>query len=80
MSQQIKATYHRGAFVPQTPCNLPEDAEVELIIQYPYILSSEVTESNERQHILKTIVERMQQNPLPVEMPRLTRDSLHERR
>ncbi len=46
---------------------LPKDAEVELIIQYPHILTPEVTELNERQHIIKTIVERMQQNPLPAE-------------
>lgn len=67
MYQQIKATYHRGAFFPQTPCNLPEDVEVELITQCLCILSPEVTEPKERQHILKTIVEHMQQNPLPAE-------------
>jgi hypothetical protein len=80
MSQRLKAVYHEGAFVPQAPCDVPEDSEVELIIQGPYLLPPKVLEPDERQHILKTVVERMRQNPLPAGAPRLTRDALHERR
>lgn len=80
MSRKLKAVYHGGAFVPQAPCDVPEDSEVELIIQGPFLLPAEVMEPDERKHILKTVVKRMQRNPIPAGTPRLTRDVLHERR
>ena len=80
MSQKLKAIYHEGAFIPQAPCDLPEGSEVELIIEGPYILPPKVTDYDERERILNIVVERMLQNPIPVEASRLTRDELHERR
>ena len=80
MSRILKAVYHNGAFFPKAPCDLPEDSEVELIVQGPYTLPPEVTNPRERERILKTLIERMQQNPLPPETPAFTRDELHERR
>jgi hypothetical protein len=80
MSQILKAVYHGGAFIPQAPCDVPEDAEVELIVQGPYVLPPEVTEPDTRAQILKVVIERMQQNPLPAGAPRLTRDALYKRR
>ncbi len=80
MSQRLRATYQRGAFIPETPCDLPEGAEVELILRGPTILPPEVTEPEERARILARLVDRMQQNPIPAEAPPLTRESLHERR
>jgi predicted DNA-binding antitoxin AbrB/MazE fold protein len=80
MSRRLKAVYHRGVFVPQQPCDVAEGSEVELIIQGPSILSPEVRETEAQQHILKMVVERMRQNPLPANAPRLTREALHERR
>jgi len=80
MSQRLRAIYRDGAFVPQTPCDLPEDSEVELIIQGPYLLPPKVKDASARAQILKQIVERMRQNPIPAGAPRLTRDELHERR
>jgi hypothetical protein len=61
------------------PCDLPEGAEVELILQGPIILPPEVTEPEERMRILTEMVDRMQKNPLPAGAPPLTRESLHER-
>ena len=80
MSQRLRAIYRDGAFVPQTPCDLPEDAEVELIVQGPHLLPPKVKDVAARAEILKQIVERMRQNPIPAGAPRFTRDELHERR
>jgi hypothetical protein len=80
MSQAVTATYRDGAFVLREPCDLPEDAEVQLIIQGPVAISPTVTDPAERARILSAVVERMQHNPLPVNAPRWTRDQLHERR
>jgi predicted DNA-binding antitoxin AbrB/MazE fold protein len=79
MSRRLKAVYYRGVFVPQEPCDAPEGSEVELIIQGPSILPPEVKETGAQQHILKVVVERMRQNALPADAPRLTREALHER-
>ena len=80
MSQKLKAVYHRGAFVPKTSCDVPEDSEVELVIQGPFLISSQVVEPEERSRILKAVIKRMKRNPLPAGAPCLTRDLLHERR
>jgi len=80
MSQRLKAVYHRGTFLPQEPCDVPEGSEVELIIQGPFIFPPAVRKSEEQEHILKMVVERMQQNPIPAGAPHLTREALHERR
>lgn len=79
MSQRLKAVYHRGAFLLQEPCDVPEGSEVGLVIEGPFLLSPEVREPKEQEHILRAVVERMQQNPIPAGVPPLTRESLHER-
>jgi predicted DNA-binding antitoxin AbrB/MazE fold protein len=79
MSKSLKAIYRRGAFVPKTPCHLPEDSEVELIIQGPAVTQPEIVDPKERANILTNLVARMQQNMLPQAAPRFTRESLHER-
>lgn len=48
MSQQLKAIYHDGVFVPQAPCDLPEEAEVELIVQSPQLVPPKVTDPDAR--------------------------------
>lgn len=81
MSQTLKAIYRDGAFIPQTPCDLPEGAEVELTIQGPRLLPPKVTDPEERKRILEEMVERMRANPIPAGAPRrFTREELHERR
>jgi hypothetical protein len=42
-------------------------------------LLPEVTDRRQQLELLKHITERMQQNPLPLESSRLTREALHER-
>jgi predicted DNA-binding antitoxin AbrB/MazE fold protein len=80
MSQIIKAVFHNGAFVPQQPCNLPEGAEVELIINDPYTIPPQITDPEERKRVLSEVVESMRNNPFPENAPRFTREEIHERR
>lgn len=80
MSRRLKAVYQRGIFSPREPCDVPEGSEVELIIQGPFILPPGVREPEEQKQILRRVVERMQQNPIPAGAPHLTREALHERR
>ncbi|MGI2906451.1 antitoxin family protein [Tolypothrix sp. VBCCA 56010] len=76
----VKAIYRNGAFVLQTPCNLAEGTEVELFIQSPQVVSPSISDAETKQRFLKSLVERMQQNPIPSNAPRFTREMLHERR
>ena len=80
MSQRLRAIYQNGAFVPQAPCDLPENSEVDLIVERR-TLPSVVTDLEERKRILERLVTRMRPNPIPANAPRrFTRDELHERR
>lgn len=80
MSQRVRAIYQKGAFIPQEPCNLPENSEVELLIEKPHIIPPVVTDPEERKRILSELVENMRNNPIPADAPRFTREELHERR
>jgi len=79
MNATLRAVYRNGVFVPQTACHLPENSEVELVVQGPLIIPPSVTDPQERARIRKRVVERMRQNPIPADAPRLTREQLHER-
>lgn len=79
MPQALKAVYRSGTFILQTACNLPEGVEVELFVQSTRVTPPQVTDITARQNFLKLLVERMQQNPIPANAPRFTRDMLHER-
>lgn len=81
MVQRLRAIYQNGAFVPQSPCDLPENSEVDLVIERPHLLQPSVTDPEERKRILERLVERMRSNPIPDDAPRrFTREELHERR
>jgi hypothetical protein len=80
MPQRIRATYRDGAFYPETPCEFPEDSQVELLVQFPLASDPSVTETNERLRILKRVTERMRSNPLPRNSTAFSRDELHTRR
>ncbi len=81
MSQTLKAIYRDGAFIPQTPCDLPEGSEVELTISGPRVIQPKAADPEERKRILERMVARMRANPIPAEAPRrFTREELHERR
>lgn len=80
MSQALKAIYQNGAFILQTDFDLPEGTEVELLIKSPQVVSPPISETKAKQQFLKLLVERMQQNLIPIKAPHFTREMLHERR
>lgn len=80
MSQALKAIYQKGAFILQTDFELPEGTEVELLIQSPQVTSPLISDAGAKQRFLGSLVERMQQNLIPLNAPRFTREMLHERR
>jgi predicted DNA-binding antitoxin AbrB/MazE fold protein len=79
MDSTLRAVYRNGVFVPATACQLPENSEVELIVQGPVITPPRVTDPQERTRIRKQVVERMRQDRIASDAPRLTREQLHER-
>ena len=80
MTQSLRAIYRNGAFIPQTAFELPEGTEVELLVQDPQVASPPIADVAAKRQFLRALVERMQQNPIPLNAPHFTRDSLHERR
>ena len=78
MAQSLKAVYRNGAFIPQTPCDLPEGTEVRLIVEHAQLLPPGETDPEERKRILKRMVERMKANPIPADAPRFTREELQK--
>lgn len=80
MNQSLRAVYQNGLFVLQTALDLPEGTEVELLVKPPKTVAAPISNPDAKREFLKLLVERMQQNPIPQNAPRLTRDMLHERR
>jgi predicted DNA-binding antitoxin AbrB/MazE fold protein len=80
MPQALKAIYRNGAFILQTAYELPEGTEVEILIQTPQVVPPTISDAAAKQRFLKSLIERMQQNPIPLNAPRFTREMLHEHR
>lgn len=81
MENFVRAVYTQGAFIPESPCDLPDGTEVVLDVQRTNrVRPPEVASPEERQSIIRSVVERMKANPLPLDAPHLTRDQMHERR
>lgn len=80
MRRTITATYRGGVFHPNDPCDLPEGATVTLALDDDGVLPPLAADPEERRRILKSVVDRMMQNPISHDAPRFTRDELHERR
>ena len=80
MRRTITATYRGGVFHPNGPCDLPEGMMVTLALDDDGVLPPLVADPEERRRILKSVVDRMMQNPISHDAPRFTRDELHERR
>lgn len=80
MIRKFRAVFRNGAFQPVTPCDVPENSEVDLMIQESSVQAPEIGDAAQRLAVLVRITERMQGNPLPETAPRFSRDELHERR
>ena len=80
MIRKLRAVYRDGVFRPAAPCDLPENAEVELLVRGPATRQPTVSDREKRPRVPDRVAQRMQNNPLPPAAPRYTRDELHERR
>lgn len=80
MTYHTKAVFRQGAFFPELQCDLPEDSQVDLLVQGPCVIPPIVTAPEERSRILRQVTERMKRNPMPADSARFSRDQLHERR
>ena len=80
MRSPKKAISRNGVFVPTSPCEIPENTEVQVWLHSPYVIPPEVTDPEEKKRLLREVVEEMQKNPVPLNAPRFTREELHERR
>ena len=83
MSLKLKAIYKDGAFVPipnGEKLNVSENAEVEITVHDPYIVSATATSDEERERALRELFASWDAHPLRADAPRLTRDEMHERR
>lgn len=78
MIEHVRAVFREGAFHPVTPCPVPENLEVNLIVQPANLQPPAITDPEERRAILKRLTDRMMQRTLSPDAPRLTRDELHE--
>ncbi len=83
MSLKLKAIYKDGAFVPISngeKLNVSENAEVEITVHDPYVVSATATSDEERGRALRELFASWDEYPLRSDAPRLTRDEMHERR
>jgi len=83
MSLKLKAIYKDGAFVPISngdKLNVSENAEVEITVHNPYVVSATATSEEERERALRELFASWDAHPLRADAPRLTRDEMHERR
>ena len=80
MADYVRAVFEHGTFVPETPCDLPEGTKVLLAVHSRTAVSPpQVKAPEERDRILRGVVERMHRNPLPTNTGRFGRDEMHER-
>lgn len=74
MLQMIKTIYRNGAFVPQTPVDFPEGAEVEISVE------NGKNQNETKKKSLAEFVSRASKRAISDAAPRrFTREELHER-
>jgi predicted DNA-binding antitoxin AbrB/MazE fold protein len=79
MPHTLKGVYRNGTFILEIACNLPEGAEVELLIQSISVVSPAISDLESKKRFLKSLISRMLQNLIPLNAPHFTREMLHER-
>lgn len=78
MLEIVKTVFRNGAFFPKTPVDLPEETEVEIVVEKND--SSSQTEET-RKKIMAEFIERASARTISDEAPsRFSREELHERR
>ena len=80
--RMFSATYRDGVFHPDEPCDLPEGTRVKVAESLNGVSPPLEPDPAKRREIRKALVKEMTENPLfaGVDVPRLTREQLHERR
>ena len=80
--RMFSATYRDGAFHPDEPCDLPEGTRVMVGESLNGVYPPLEADPAKRREIRKALVKEMTENPLfaGVDVPRLTREQMHERR
>ncbi len=61
MLKKVKATYCNGTFIPNIPCDLPDNTEVELMVNLPCEYAQDVLDPETRKAILYELLTRMRQ-------------------
>ena len=79
MTNRIRATYRDGVFIPDEPFTLQESTVVQLTVEL-VTTPPAIADPVERARCMAALLERMQNNPIPPDAPRFTREELHERR
>jgi hypothetical protein len=83
MALRLKAIYKDGAFVPVPngeKLTVSGNAEVEITVHDPFVVSATATSEEERQRALRELFASWDAYPLRADAPRLTREEMHERR
>lgn len=79
MNQRVRAVFRHGVFELKEPFDLPEEFEVELVVETPRIEAPRVKDPEQRARLMEEFVESVRRNPFPADRPVWTRDELHER-
>ena len=59
MLRKVKAVYVNGAFIPQEPCDFPENVEVELTVDTGSNYAHRIVDRETRKEILEALLQRM---------------------
>lgn len=70
-----KAVYRDGTLVLSEPLDVAEESIVEFVVLYP-----EIADSQTQSRLLKAVIRRMRNNPLPANGIKFSREELHARR
>lgn len=78
MLEIVKTVFRNGAFFPKTPVDLPEETEVEIVVEKNGNLSQN---EETRKKIMAEFIGRASARTISDEAPRrFSREELHERR
>ena len=72
----LRVVYHNGTFQPEDQCDLKEGTHGVVLID---TAESQISDPEERRRLLADVVERLKNNPVSPDSPRLTRDQMHDR-
>lgn len=72
MLNRFQAVYRDGAFIPNEPCQLAENTEVDLIMSPSHNNMKEIIDSDVRKEILHALLRRIRQTSLATSSASLT--------